>query len=169
MLKYSSMYCELLAVEFIIMNLHIEIMKQQTSWVIALWWFCVSLWRICITLVWPSNSLKLTASSSRSEHNLHFASIRLCLALLLIISIEFTLQKKNKQKLQCLNPEYLTQITTWLSQNTQSLYLYFSTRSFRVHKFENLLFRLKELLIKLRNYTKVYSAVHCSGIKIRHD
>ena len=30
--------------------------KQQTSWVIAPWWFSVSLWRICITFVWPSST-----------------------------------------------------------------------------------------------------------------
>ena len=47
----------------------------QTSWVIALW-------RICITCVWPSGSQKLPAPSSQSERHLHFASIRLCLALL---------------------------------------------------------------------------------------
>ena len=33
-------------------------------------------------------SLKLTAKSSQSEHHLHFTSIRLCLALLYIISIQ---------------------------------------------------------------------------------
>ena len=33
--------------------------KQQTSWVIASWWFSESPWRICITLVWPRGSLKL--------------------------------------------------------------------------------------------------------------
>ena len=54
--------------------------KQQISWDVSLWW-------ICITFVWPSNSLKLTAPSSRLERHLHFASIRLCLALLFIISI----------------------------------------------------------------------------------
>ena len=58
-----------------------------TSWVIAPWWFCVSLWRICITFVWPSSSLKLPVTSSQSECHLHFALIRLCLALLFIISI----------------------------------------------------------------------------------
>ena len=61
--------------------------KQQTSWVIAPWWFSVSLWLICITFVWPRGSLKLTAPSSRSERHRHFASIRLSLALLFIISI----------------------------------------------------------------------------------
>ena len=59
--------------------------KQQTSWVIALWWLSVSPWRICITFVWPRGSLKLTAPSSWLERHLHFASIRLCLALLFII------------------------------------------------------------------------------------
>ena len=63
--------------------------KQQTSWVIARWWFSVSPWRICITFVWPRGSLKLTAPSSRSERHLYFASITLCLALLFIISIHF--------------------------------------------------------------------------------
>ena len=58
--------------------------KQQTSWVIAPWWFSVSPWRICITFVWPRGSLKLTAPSSRSN----FETIRLCLALLFIISID---------------------------------------------------------------------------------
>ena len=62
--------------------------KQQTSWVIAPWCFSVSSWRICITFVWPRGSLKLTVPSSRSERHLHFASIRLCLALLFIISID---------------------------------------------------------------------------------
>ena len=52
--------------------------KQQTSWIIALWWFCVSLWRICITFVSPSNSQKLRAPSSRSECHFHFASIDPC-------------------------------------------------------------------------------------------
>ena len=63
--------------------------KQQTSWVIAHWWFSVSLWWICITFVWPKDSLKLTAPFSQSEPHLHFASIRLCLALLFIISMYF--------------------------------------------------------------------------------
>ena len=54
--------------------------KQQTLWVIAPW-------RICITSVWPRGSLKLQRPSSRSELHLHFASIRLCLALLFIISM----------------------------------------------------------------------------------
>ena len=61
--------------------------KQQLSWVIAPWWFFVSLWRICITFIWPRSSLKLKAPSSQSERHLHFLSIRLCLALLFIISI----------------------------------------------------------------------------------
>ena len=61
--------------------------KQQTWWVLAPWWFCVSPWWICITFVWPSGSQKLPAPSSQSECHLHFVSIRLCLALLLIISI----------------------------------------------------------------------------------
>ena len=61
--------------------------KHQTSWDIAPWWFCVSLWRICIPFVWPSGSQKLPAPSSRSERHLHFASIRLCMALWFIISI----------------------------------------------------------------------------------
>ena len=67
-----------------------------TSWVIAPWWFCVSLWRICITFVWPSGSQKLPSPSSRSERHLHFSSIRLCLALLFIISIleNFSQSKK---------------------------------------------------------------------------
>ena len=30
--------------------------KQQTSGVIAPWWLCVSLWRICITSVWPRST-----------------------------------------------------------------------------------------------------------------
>ena len=50
------------------------------------WWFSVSLWWICITFIWPRASLKLTAPSSQSERHLHFVSIRLCLALLFIIS-----------------------------------------------------------------------------------
>ena len=58
---------------------------QQKSWVITPWWFSVSHWRICITCVWPSGSQKLPSPSSRSECHLHFASIRLCLALLFII------------------------------------------------------------------------------------
>ena len=49
--------------------------KQQTSWVIAPWWFSVSPWRICITFFWPRGSLKLTAPSSRSERHLRFASL----------------------------------------------------------------------------------------------
>jgi hypothetical protein len=61
--------------------------KQQISWVIAPWWFFVSLWRICITFIWPRSSLKLKAPSSQLECHLHFLSIRLCLALLFIISI----------------------------------------------------------------------------------
>ena len=61
--------------------------KQQTSWVIAPWWFSVSPWRICITFVWPRSSLKLSAPSRRLDRNLHFALIRLCLPLLFIISI----------------------------------------------------------------------------------
>ena len=27
---------------------------KQISWIIALWWLSVSLWRICITFLWPS-------------------------------------------------------------------------------------------------------------------
>ena len=27
---------------------------KQTSWIIALWWLSVFLWRICITFLWPS-------------------------------------------------------------------------------------------------------------------
>ena len=65
--------------------------RQQTSWVIAPWWFNVSPWRICITFIWPSSSQKLTAPSSPSECHLHFALIRLCLALLFIISISMFL------------------------------------------------------------------------------
>ena len=61
--------------------------KQQKSWVIAPWWFGVSPWRICITCAWPSGSQKLPAPFSRWERHLHFASIRLCLALLFIISM----------------------------------------------------------------------------------
>ena len=61
--------------------------KQQTSWVITLWWFSVSFWRICITLVWPRGFLKLAAPSNRSERHLHFVLIRLCLALLFTVSI----------------------------------------------------------------------------------
>ena len=53
--------------------------KQQTSWVIAPWWFSVSPWQICITFVWPRDSLKLPTSSSWLEGHLHFALIRLCL------------------------------------------------------------------------------------------
>ena len=49
--------------------------EQQTSWVIAPWWLSVSTWQICITLFWPSSSLKLTAPSSWSERHLHFASL----------------------------------------------------------------------------------------------
>ena len=48
---------------------------KQTSWIIALWWLSVSLWRICITFLWPRSSLKLTGPSSRFEHHLHFASL----------------------------------------------------------------------------------------------
>ena len=48
--------------------------KQQTSYVI-------------VPSVWPRGSLKLTVPSSRSKRYLHLASIRLCLALLFIISI----------------------------------------------------------------------------------
>ena len=61
--------------------------KQQTSWFITPWWFCVSLWWICITFVWLSSSQKSTAPSSQLKRHLHFALIRLCLALLFIISI----------------------------------------------------------------------------------
>jgi hypothetical protein len=80
--------------------------KQQTSWVIALWWFSVSPWRLCITFVWPSGSLKLPAPSSWSECHLHFASIRMCLAMLLIMSIsQFKMLqnvfKMKKQGLKC--------------------------------------------------------------------
>ena len=32
----------------------IELMINKTSWIITLWWLSVSLWRICITFVWPS-------------------------------------------------------------------------------------------------------------------
>ena len=64
--------------------------EQQTSWVIAPWWFSVSPWRICITFVWPRGSLKLTAPSSQSERHLHFASIRLYPALLFIISMQLS-------------------------------------------------------------------------------
>ena len=32
--------------------------KQQTSWIIAPWWFSVSPWWICITFFWPRGSLK---------------------------------------------------------------------------------------------------------------
>ena len=39
--------------------------KQQNSWVIAPWWFSISLWQICITFVWPRSA---------------FASIKLCQA-----------------------------------------------------------------------------------------
>ena len=39
---------------------------KQTSWIIALWWLSVSLWRICITFF---------------DQVGHFASIKLCLAL----------------------------------------------------------------------------------------
>ena len=62
--------------------------KQQISWIIAPWWICVSLWQICITIVWLSGSRKLPAPSSWSERHLHFELIRLCLALLFTISIE---------------------------------------------------------------------------------
>ena len=61
--------------------------KQETSWIIAPWWFSVSLWRICTTFIWPRGSIKLPAPFSQSECHLHFASIRLCMALLFIISI----------------------------------------------------------------------------------
>ena len=61
--------------------------EQQISRVIAPWWFSVSLWQICTTFVWPRSSLKLPAPSSWWERHLHFASIRLCLDLLFIISI----------------------------------------------------------------------------------
>ena len=60
---------------------------NNKRWVIAPWCFSVSPWRICITFIWPRGSLKLLVPSSWSEHHLHFASIRLCLALLFIISI----------------------------------------------------------------------------------
>ena len=49
--------------------------KQQLSWVFVPWWFCVSLWQICITLVWPSNSLKLTAPFTQSERHLHLMMV----------------------------------------------------------------------------------------------
>ena len=62
--------------------------KQQTSLFYRPWWFSVSPWRICIFFVWPRSSLRLTEPSIRSERHLHFASIRLCLALLFIISIQ---------------------------------------------------------------------------------
>ena len=51
------------------------------------WWFSISPWRIWIAIVWPRFSLKLTGPSIRLERHLHFTSIRLCLALLFIISI----------------------------------------------------------------------------------
>jgi hypothetical protein len=41
--------------------------KQQTLWVIAPWWFSISLWQICIAFVWPRGSLLLPAPSSWSE------------------------------------------------------------------------------------------------------
>ena len=47
----------------------------------------VSLWRICITFVWLRGSLKVPVASSWSKRHLHLVSIRLCLALLFIISI----------------------------------------------------------------------------------
>ena len=75
---------ELSAVEKILKNIY-RAAKQQISWVVSLWRICVSLWGICITFVWPRGSIKLPAPSSQSECHLHFALIRLCLALLFII------------------------------------------------------------------------------------
>ena len=85
--KHLNVICECSLSSFMFFYHFYWAAEQQTSWFIAPWWFCVFLWWICITFVWPSGSQKLTALSSRSERHLHFASIRLCLALLFIISI----------------------------------------------------------------------------------
>ena len=65
----------------------IELLNNKLHGLSHLWWFSVSPWGMCITFVWPRSSLKLTAPSSWSERHLYFASIRLCLDLLFIISI----------------------------------------------------------------------------------
>ena len=80
-----KMVCIEIIANFWLINNRNWAAKQQTSWVITPWWFCVSPWRICITFVWPSGFQKLTAPSSRWERHLHFSSSRLCLALLFII------------------------------------------------------------------------------------
>ena len=74
--------------------------KQEISWVVSLWRICVSLWWIHITFVWPRGSLKLPAPSSWSECHLHFTLIRLCLALLFNISIQYTTLQSLTGKLQ---------------------------------------------------------------------
>ena len=51
--------------------------QQHTSWVIALWWLSVSLWRICITFVWPRStfaSIKLCQASSHYLSKLDFCN-----------------------------------------------------------------------------------------------
>ena len=70
--------------------------KQQTSLIIAHWRFSVSPWWIYITFVWPRGSLKLTEPSSQLGRHLHFELIRLCLALLFIISMLDVKTKKKK-------------------------------------------------------------------------
>ena len=52
--------------------------KQQISWVIAPWWIFI-----------PSGSLLLPAPSRPSEHHLHFASIKLCQAFWMSLSLLF--------------------------------------------------------------------------------
>ena len=78
----------------------------------------VSPWQICIAFVWPRGSLKLTAPSSQSERHLHFAYIRLCLALLFIISIQNcdSFQTKNTsqfKKIPRLPPTLLHSAALW--------------------------------------------------------
>ena len=38
---------------------------KQTSWITALWWLSVSLWRICITFVWPSKTFCINKTTQR--------------------------------------------------------------------------------------------------------
>ena len=97
--------------------------KQQTSWVIAPWWLCVSPWRICITFVWPSGSKKLPAPFSWSERHLHFALIRLCLILLFIISKKVKRANNKRIWFKLLVSVYPTNKTViwifWIYQNLE--------------------------------------------------
>ena len=72
--------------------LKIELLNNKLHGLLPLGGF-VSLWWNCITLVWPSGSQK----PSRSERHLHFASIRLCLALFFEISEHFHIFEKDVQ------------------------------------------------------------------------